>query len=57
MQASPESSKGKVSVMGTAILDIGALASAGNVSNYATTLPVICKSGASDVEALFGVRL
>lgn len=55
MQALPESSKGKVSVLGTAILDIGLLASSGNSSNYATTLPVICKSGDSDVEAAFGV--
>lgn len=55
MQALPESSKSKVSVLGTAILDIGLLASSGNSSNYSTTLPVICKSGDSDVPAVFAV--
>lgn len=49
--------KGKVSVLGTAILDIGRMASFGYSSNLATTLPVICKSGDFDVEAAFRVLL
>lgn len=55
MQTLPEGFKGKVSVLGTAILDLGALAASGNSSNFSSTLPMICKSGDRDVEATFGV--
>jgi hypothetical protein len=55
VQALPETSKGKPSVLGTAILDLGFLAASGNASNFPTTLPVKCKTGDRDVEATFGV--
>ena len=58
MQTLSGNSKGKVSVLGTAILDLGALAASGNSSNFPTTLPVkICKTGDRDIEATFGVLL
>lgn len=54
-KALPETSKGKPSVLGTAILDLGFLAASGNASNFPTTLPVKCKTGDRDVEATFGI--
>lgn len=55
MQALEEGSKGKVSVVGTAIVDIGALASIGSTNKQPTILPVTCTIGGSELEASFGV--
>lgn len=55
VQALEEGSKGKVSVVGTAILDIGALASIGSTNKQPTNLPVTCTIGGSELEASFGV--
>jgi hypothetical protein len=55
VQALGEGSKGKVSVVGTAIVDIGALASIGSTNKQPTNLPVTCTIGGSELEASFGV--